>query len=131
MSLPVHAEPAAPSPPRSDPLPDSQALTGADQGATKPAVRIILHPAKSDSGRVTPESLASQTGLAADQVAMGAVAEAVPRAIIRFYSPEDHPLARRIGSDLAQMGYAWQIENLAERTSSSAHQPLEVWLPRR
>lgn len=129
--MPLRAESAAPSQPRSDALPDAQAAASADQAETEPAVRIILHPAKSDSGRVTTASLASQAGLAADQVTMGTAADAVPRAIIRFYSPEDHPLARRIGSNLAQMGYAWQIENLAERNSSSAHQPIEVWLPRR
>lgn len=80
---------------------------------------------------MTTEALASLGGVASDQVAIGAVADAVPHAIIRFYAPEDHPLARRLGSYLAQMGYSWQIENRAERPSPSGHQPLEIWLPRR
>jgi hypothetical protein len=62
---------------------------------------------------------------------VGSAADAMPHAVIRFYSPEDHPLARRLGNELAQMGYAWQIESLADRPSSSEHQPLEVWLPAR
>ncbi len=93
--------------------------------------RIILHPARSDSNRVTAEQLASRLGLASDQVATGAIADAVPRAIIRFYSAEDHPLARRLGNEFAQLGYAWQIENFAERPSSPGHQAIEIWLPGR
>ena len=92
---------------------------------------IILHPATSDSGGAMAGHLASGLGLSSDQIATGAAANAVPRAIIRFYSAEDHPLARRLGTELAQMGYAWQIENFAERPSSPGHQAIEIWLPRR
>ena len=76
---------------------------------------IILHSAASDSGKAAAEHLASRLGLASDQIATGAAADAVPRAMIRFYSADEHPLARRLGNELAQMGYAWQIENFAER----------------
>ncbi len=92
---------------------------------------IILHPAASSSGITIAEELASQLGLASDQITVGTAAEAVPRATIRFYAAEDHPLARRIGNELAQLGYGWRIENLAERSSTASHQPVEIWLPKR
>jgi hypothetical protein len=52
------------------------------------------------------------------------------RAVIRFYEAGDHALARRIGHELADMGYPWRIENLSAG-STSKHQPPEIWLPAR
>ena len=132
--FPKRSEPDAPSPPQSHPAPDAQAPGSADQGDTKPSSqpRIILHVARPDRGKAVAEQLAPQLGLASDQIATQAGAGTVPRAVIRFYSAEDHPLARRLGNELAQMGYAWRIENLAERPSPlGGHQPLEIWLPDR
>ena len=133
MPVPRQPEPAAPSPPPPQPAPDALAPATTDQASVKPSSQplIILHPAPSASGTALAEQLASQLGLASDQVAVGPAADTVPRAIIRFYVAEDHSLARRLGNEMAQLGYAWQIENFAERPSSSGHQPLEIWLPKR
>jgi len=133
VSPPRQPDPVA-SPSRSQPAPDAQAPNKAEQANVKPSSqpRIIVHPAPaSSSGAAVAEQLASQLGLASDQISVGTAAEPTPRAVIRFYDAEDHSLARRVGNELAQLGYAWRIENLAERPSTAGHQPLEIWLPKR
>lgn len=94
-------------------------------------VLVILHPPRSEGGRATAQQLATRAELASDQIATEAVTNAPPRATIRFYSPEDHALARRLGRELTQLGYPWQIENLSDRPPSAGQQTLEVWLPER
>ncbi len=133
VPLPRQPDVGAPSPPRPHPAPDAQAVSGANQASANPSSqpRIVLHPAGSSNGTAVAEQLASQLGLASDQITVGTVADAGSRAIIRFYAAEDHPLARRLGSELAQMGYAWRIDNFGERPSTASHQPLEIWLPKR
>jgi len=92
---------------------------------------VTLHPAGSEDGRALAERLVSQIGLTPDQIGTGAAGHPRSGAVIRFYSAGDHTLARRLGKELTQMGYAWHIENLADRPSPLRHQMLEVWLPER
>ena len=50
-------------------------------------------------------------------------------AVIRFYAVGDHALARRLGKELARMGYSWRIENFAARPWAWKDQAVEVFLP--
>ena len=131
---PAAAAPAA-APPSPGRLPEAQEPPGAaapDQASATPRGRrlIVFHPVKFvGTGQV--QRLAGQIGLTADQVLTEAVAAPPSRAIIRFYAPDDHPSARRLGRELGQLGYPWQIENLSERSSPVEGRALEVWLPER
>ena len=96
-------------------------------------VLVTLHPAAgSGDGGAQAGQLASQAGLAPDQVGAGTASGlGQGAAMIRFYSTRDHALARRLGQGLTGMGYAWRIEKLSDRTSPSGRQAVEVWLPKR
>jgi hypothetical protein len=134
------AHPSVPSPPRialeEKEVPPSPATQGsADAGAkdSQPDDRVLvtLHPARPADGKALAQQLASRAGLAPDQIDIGEAGNPGSHAMIRFYSLGDHPLARRIGLVLTQLGYAWQIENNAGRPAPPGHQVLDVWLPQR
>ncbi|MBN9559248.1 MAG: hypothetical protein J0H14_00780 [Alphaproteobacteria bacterium] len=91
---------------------------------------LILHASRPQAAEAAAAQLAPQVGLTPAQVDTQASADLPPRAVIRFYAAADHPLARRIGQELSQMGYSWRIENLSDRASSKGQVP-EVWLPDR
>lgn len=114
-------------PPAAQASPDA----GGKDPETHDRVLVMLHPARPEDGKAVAGQLASRVGLAPDQIDTGEPRDLGSRAVIRFYSPEDHPLARRLGKEVGGMGYAWQIENLADRPSPPGRQALEVWLPRR
>ncbi len=104
-------------------------VTPADRPAEARTL-IVLHP-----GRPAQESLALglpiALGLAPDQVIIGDAAGTVASAEIRFSRPEDHALARRLGQELAVLGFPWRIESVSPRAASHAPQIIEVWLPPR
>ena len=126
--LPTRAEKEGTRPP-----PAAQASTdaGGKDPETHDRVLVMLYSARPEDSKAVARQLASRVGLAPDQIATGEVRDLGSHAVIRFYSPEDHPLARRLGKEVGGRGYAWQIENLADRPSPPGHQALEVWLPRR
>lgn len=133
VSAAVRPEPAQPSPPApSVPTPNPAALSDTPPDTPpRGRVMLVLHPARPENGTAMANRLAAQTGLATDQVEVGPVAEARSEAVIRFYSTEDHPLARRLGKELARMGYTWRIENFAARSWAWKDQAVEVFLPDR
>lgn len=124
------------------PAPDARAVGGiaregggadaADRAGGPPEVRplLVLHPPKSDAGKPAVQQLAARVGIDDDRVVTEPVAETPARAIIRFYVAADHALARRLGRELEQLGYAWQIENFSARPPPG-RQAVEVWLPKR
>lgn len=149
-AVPASPSGSPPPPPDQDERPpakarslsDAQALGAFDQ--TPPhggQAVVILHAAGSQGGQAAAEQLASRVGLTPDQIKRvgltpdqintRAAADVPSRAIIRFYTTEDHAWARRLGQELSQMGYSWRIENWSDRSSSPEHQVPEVWLPER
>ena len=92
---------------------------------------MVYHPVAAYNSGTAAQRLAAQIGLTADEVTTEPVVEPPQRATIRFYSPEDHAAARRLGRELGQLGYPWQIENLTARSWSYGQRTLEVWLPDR
>jgi len=127
----MRPEPAQPSPPVPNVPPPNPAAQSNTPPDTPPRGRVmlVLHPARPENGMAMANRLSAQTGLATDQVEVGPVAEARSEAVIRFYSTEDHPLARRLGKELARMGYTWRIENFAARSWAWKDQAVEVFLP--
>ncbi len=124
-SAPTRPEPDPPAPPASGIQPPDAALP--DPPHTRAAV--VLHPARPESGAAIASRLAAQSGLAPDQVDVGTVADGRSDAVIRFYAANDHSLARRLGKELARMGYSWRIENFAARPWAWKDQAVEVFLP--
>lgn len=92
---------------------------------------VVYHPVAAYNSGTAAQRLAAQIGLTADEVTTEPVVEPPQRATIRFYSLEDHAAARRLGRELGQLGYPWQIENLTARSWSYGQRTLEVWLPDR
>ena len=90
---------------------------------------VTLRVPGSQDGRALAGQLADQLNLDPEQVASVPGTDPGPRAIVRFYAPEDHQLARRVGQKLAQMGYTWQTANLAESASSEGRRGVDVLLP--
>lgn len=141
VAPPSDARAAAESPP-GRPAPDARVgaeiarggggADAADRAGTPPEARplLVLHPPKSDTGKLAVQQLAARAGIDDDRVVTEPVAEAPARAIIRFYAATDHALARRLGRELEQLGYAWQIENFSARPPPG-RQAVEVWLPKR
>lgn len=146
---PVGPRPIVPTPivaPPSRPPADARASgdaaregAGAGPGAADRAeapprpgdpVLFVFHPPGSESGKTVAQHLAARVGLGEDRITTEPVPDTPARAIIRFHVPADHPLARRLGRELAQLGYAWQIENLSARPPSG-RRAVEVWLPNR
>ena len=72
--------------------------------------------------------LAARAKLDPDQVDIGAPAEARSEVAIRYYSADDHALARHLADEVTQMGFPWRIENLANQSLASRNQAIEVWL---
>jgi len=136
-SRPAMAErppaPAAPPQPQPDPpvlpAPAVQPLAAAPPDAPRARAVLVLHPARPEGGAAMANRLAAQIGLTPDQVDVGPAAEAGSEAVIRFYAAADHPLARRLGKELARMGYSWRIENFAARPWAWKDQAVEVFLP--
>ena len=122
--MPTRPDPAPPPPP----IPSVQPLADAAP-PDAPRARVIVHPARAEGGDAIANRLAARSDLSPDQVDVGTVGEARPDAVIRFYATGDHPLARRLGKELARMGYSWRIENFAERPSTAKDQAVEVFLP--
>ncbi len=124
---------AASTPVRPEPDPPAPAVQppggAAQPDVSPPRVAFVLHPARAEGAAALASRLAAQTGLAPDQVDVGTVAEARSEAVIRFYAVGDHPLARRLGKELARMGYSWRIENFANRPWAWKDQAVEVFLP--
>lgn len=89
----------------------------------------VFHTAGSATAAAAVQRLTAQAGLTADAVGAEPAVISSPRANIRFYTVDDHPLARRIGRELGQMGYSWQIENLSAQAAPSEPRGVEVWLP--
>ena len=125
-STPMRPEPD-PSVPPAPAIPPPIAPAPPDAPRTR--VALVVHPARAEAGAAVASRLAAQSGLAPDQVDVGMVADARSDAIIRFYATNDHPLARRLGKELARMGYSWRIENFAARPSAVKDQAIEVFLP--
>lgn len=129
-------EPAPPPPtprlPTAQP-PAVQAPGSAAQADAPPRGRIavLLHPARPEGGVAILDRLATRAGLVPDQVDLGTTSEARSEAAIRFFSETDHALARRLGRELAGMGYPWRLENYSQRPGASKDQTIEVWLPNR
>lgn len=128
--------PARPKPgpaPRPDTNPDTQALAATAQQDAPPRGRIliVLHPARSEGSAAIASRLAARVSLDSDQIDVGTRGDARSGAVIRFYSTDDHALARRLGQELAHMGYSWKIENFADRPGVSKDQAVEVFLPDR
>lgn len=123
--------PAQPSSPASPP-PVAQAPHAAERedAAPRGQALLILHAARSEDAQAAAERLAPAIGLTPGQVDARAAADPPTGAVIRFYAATDHPLARRIGQELARMGYSWRIENLSDHPPSQ-HRAPEVWLPDR
>lgn len=144
---PLAAPPAAPAPtPIAAPpgrLPPDARVDGdaaregvgaADRAEAPPQpgnqVYLVVHSSKSETGKMVAQHLAARAGIEDDRVTTEPVSDTPARAIIRFYAAADHALARRLGRELAQLGYAWQIENLSARPPPG-RQAVEVWLPNR
>lgn len=119
-SAPVGDPPVAPAPQTSE----------REDTRAKARPLLVLHASQSPIAEAAAAQLAPLVGLAHDQVDARASADLPQRAVIRFYAPADHALARRIGQELARMGYSWRIENLSGRSQSKDQVP-EVWLPDR
>lgn len=143
--MPV-AEPVAPTPApprlaqldqqprgRAAPPPDAQPPAGIAQPEAPARGRtlIVLHPARLEGGGAIADRLAARAGIAADQVDVAAASDGRTEAAIRFYSEDDHAFARRLGRELAGMGYTWRLENYTRRAGASKDQAIEVWLPAR
>lgn len=129
VSAPVPPEPDQPAAPTPALQPPGAAAQ--PDAPARPRAALVLHPARSEGGAAIASRLAAQAGLTPDQVDVGSVAEARSDAVIRFYSADDHPLARRLGKELARMGYSWRIENFAARSWAWKDQAVEVYLPDR
>ena len=125
-SMPMRPEPAPPALPAPSIQPPN-ALAPPDTPRAR--VALVVHPARAEGGAAIAGRLAAQSGLAPDQVDVGTVADGRSDAIIRFYAANDHPLARRLGKELARMGYSWRIENFAARPWAWKDQAVEVFLP--
>lgn len=125
-SMPMRPEPAPPALPAPSIQPPN---APAPPDTPRARVALVVHPARAEGGAAIAGRLAAQSGLAPDQVDVGTVADGRSDAIIRFYAANDHPLARRLGKELARMGYSWRIENFAARPWAWKDQAVEVFLP--
>lgn len=130
---PAQPEPDPASAPQPSPVPDTQAPgnTAQQDAPSRGRVLMVLHPARSEGSAAIAGTLAARTGLDSDQIGVGTTGEARSAAVIRFYSTGDHALARRLGQELARMGYTWKIENFAARSWAWKDQAIEVFLPDR
>ena len=90
---------------------------------------MVLHPARLEGSEKIANRLAAHAGVDPDQIDVGPTSEATSRAVIRFYAEGDHALARRLGQELARMGYSWKIENLSARSWASKDQAIDIFLP--
>lgn len=130
-SAPARPEPS--TAPQPGPVPSAQGPAATAQQDSPPRGRslIVLHPARSEGAAAIASRLAARASLDPDQIDVGTLGEVRSGAVVRFYSTGDHALARRLGQELAHMGYTWKIENLAARAGASKEQAIEVFLPDR
>lgn len=133
---------AAPMSPPDAPLDLLAPADPASQGASpRGRALLVLHPARTEGSAAVASRLAARAGLDPDQIDVGTVGDARPGgdarpagdarlgAVIRFYSENDHALARRLGQELGHMGYTWKLENFATRPWAWKDQAIEVFLP--
>ncbi len=130
-AIPVPARPEPGPAPQPGPIPDAPAppSTAAPDALPRGRVLIVLRPARSEGSEKIASRLAARAGVDPDQIDVGPTGEAKSRAIIRFYAEGDHALARRLGQELARMGYTWKIENFSARSWAWRDQAIDVFLP--
>lgn len=119
-------QPAPPArPPANTPIPVNVA-----RSITEPRRRplIVLHPVRPADGITIASRLAARAKLDPDQIDIGAPTEARSEVAIRYYSADDHALARHLAGEVTQMGFPWRIENLANQSMASGNHAIEVWL---
>jgi hypothetical protein len=119
--------PAAP-----DPGPGA-AASAPTSGPLRPfGVGLSIHySAGSASSGDEAKQVATRLGSRFDRADLQGEAEVPQKAIVRFFSPDDHATARTVGKMLAEMGYTWRIDNLSRQASPSSPRTIEVWLPAR
>lgn len=136
-TLPPDAGSGGQAPSGASPAPQGTPTAGEiGQSAVSPAPATarrltVFHTAGSATAAAAVQRLTAQAGLTAEAVWAEPAVISSPRANVRFYTIDDHPLARRIGRELGRIGYAWQIENLSAQATPSEPRGVEVWLPLR
>ena len=129
----VAAADLPPSPKPSRNATPAEAMAGAGvpaAGAARPyAAGLTVHyAANSDAAGAEARQVAAQIGARFDRPGMQGENEVPPKAVVRFFSPEDHVTAGAVGKALAEMG-PWRIDNLSKQAPPSAPRTIEVWLP--
>ena len=129
MSQPSDPQPRDPTAPSLDVRAAGNAVQ--QDVAARGPILVLVHPARPEGSAAFAERLASRAGIDAGQVSVGPPSEAQSKTVIRFFSEADHALARRLGREIAGMGYSWKLENYSQRPGASKEQAIEIWLPSR
>jgi len=96
-----------------------------------PDPRIVIHvPAGSERAEALSAQLLGRLGSRPGSVEVRHVAETPNRPNIRYFHPEDEPLARQAAASMADTGLAWTLRDFSTFLPRPSRGTIEVWLPR-
>jgi hypothetical protein len=101
--------------------PGQSARSAAEETAdpdTQPPIISIHFAVNAPAAEDQAKQVAGRLGSHFDQVEMQGDAEIPRKAIVRFFSSQDHNAARSVGKMLADMGYSWRIDNKSKQGDS-------------
>ena len=133
-TLPAPTQDPLPPAPSSRPATSQQrslnesALT---QPAATPNPRVVIHtPAGPEASAVLSAHLLASLGSRPGSVEVRRVADTPTRPSIRYFHPEDEPIARQIAARMTDTGLPWAIRDFAAFLPRPSRGTIEIWLPR-
>ena len=99
--------------------------------AVRPFPRIVIHvPLGSAAAEALSAQLLTRLGSRPGTVEARHVAETPSRPSIRYFHPEDEPVARQAAAWMADTGLNWTVRDFSSFQPRPSRGTIEVWLPR-
>ena len=96
-----------------------------------PAPRVVIHvPAGSEGAEAMSAHLRADLGPRLGAVATRRVPGTPDRPSIRFFHPDDEPVAHQVAAWMADAGLIWTLQDFSSFSPRPSRGTIEVWLPR-
>jgi len=93
--------------------------------------RVVIHmPAGSEASVALSAHLLTSLGSHPGTVELRRVAETPTRPSIRYFYPEDEPVARQVAARMTDTGLPWTLRDFSTFLPRPSRGTIEIWLPR-
>jgi len=96
-----------------------------------PNPRVVIHtPVGSETSAALSAQLLANLGSRLGTVELRRVPETPIRPSIRYFHPDDEPIARQVAARMADTGLPWAIRDFSTFLPRPSRGTIEIWLPR-